>query len=256
MSEENIAAGDGGDGQQQQAKTFLAPEEYERRLESQGRDLRIQRQQIRELQTAIESKGAQPQTKAEREAMPNEDEDPIAFIKYAKKRIQEWDANETQAQEQQRVQNEQHNQQAQIARRMEEFEGDFRADHPDYDKAAAHFRTTLGEELQEAGFSGQELNGQLTLNLINIVSRAIRANKDPAKVLYDLAKKRGFGSTSEKDPKLETIAKAQAAGKSLSQGGNRGGDGEVTYEFVNSLPRGKERDDAFKKLRAQERKRA
>jgi len=256
MSEEATETVIEGGETNTQAKTFLPPEEYERRLESQGRDLRLQRQQIRELQAAIENKGAQPQTKAEREAMPNEDEDPIAFIKYAKKRILEWDANETQAEEQVRRQNEQHAQQAQIARRMEEFESDFRADHPDYDKAAAHFRVTLGEELKEAGFSGDELNGKLTLDLISIVSRAIRAGKDPAKVLYDLAKKRGFGTSNDKDPKLETIAKAQAAGKSLSTAGGRGGDGEVTYEYVNSLPRGKERDEAFKKLRAQERKRA
>jgi hypothetical protein len=59
-AEDNAPAADAdgvGEGQesQAQAKARLSPDEYERRLQSQGRDLREQRRQIRELSERIAS---------------------------------------------------------------------------------------------------------------------------------------------------------------------------------------------------------
>lgn len=242
------------EGQGNAPRGQLPPEEYEKRIQAQARDLRAQRAEIRNLRQMIESKGAEPQTKQERAAEPDLETDPIAWMKYARERLNAFDAAEREEQERQRQANAQQAQVQQISRQMEEFESDFRLDHPDYNDAAAHYRKVRAEELEEEGVSKAEVGSHLVQELVGVVARAIRAGKDPAQVVYALAKKRGFGvDASEK--KLQTIERAQSQGKSLSQGGGRSGDGELTYEYVSSL-KGQEFRDAMKRLKAQEKRRA
>ena len=237
------------------AKTPLSPDEYERRLQAQGRDLRDQRRQIRELNERLNTAGAQPQTKTERAAEPDLEADPIAWMKYAKTRLAEFD---TQAENESRRDREQRAQQAQlqqISQKMTESEADFADDHADYFDAAAHFRKAREEELLEEGTSRAQLGAALQMDLANIVNRAIQAGKDPAQVIYSLAKRRGFGGVDASDKKLTTIARAQAAGKSLSLGGGSQGGQDLTYEYVSTLS-GQALLDAKAKLRAQEKRRA
>ena len=138
---------------------------------------------------------------------------------------------------------------AQIGKRMDEYERDFREDHADYDEAVAHFRKVRQDELSESGVSGSELGDALRQDLVSVVARAIRAGKDPAEVFYKLAKNRGFG-VDKPDKKLETIERAAQAGRSLSTSSTRTGDGELTFEYVSSL-KGKAFTEAFAKLKAQ-----
>lgn len=236
------------------ARGRLSPEEYEKRLDAQKRDLREQRGRIRSLEEMIRMKGAEPVTRAEKAAEPNIDEDPIAWMKYAKTRLEGFDAERTADEERTKREQAQSGEVAQIAQRMQEFEKDYRDDHPDYDDAVAHFRKVRTEELGDEGVSGAEMNNALVQELVSIVARAVRAGKDPADVIYKLSKKRGFGVDGS-TKKLQTIERAQQAGKSLSQAGGRQGDGELTYEYVSSL-KGEEFRKAFQKLRAQEKRRA
>jgi hypothetical protein len=254
MSDESAVANEtGATATETPVRAPLSAEEYERRLQAQGRDLREQRAQIRQLTAAMESKGAEPQTRAEKAAEPDIDADPIAWMRYAKGRLEGFDQERTQQEAQERQSQQQVAAISAIASQMSDYERDFRSDNPDYDKAAAHYRNARAEELLEEGTPQGNINEALRMELINVVARAIRGGKDPADVVYKLAKKRGFGvDGSEK--KLQTLEKAQAAGKSLSGSGGRSGDGEITIEYVNSLS-GKEFTEARMKLRAQERKR-
>ena len=234
-------------------KEPLSPEELAKRYDAARRDLREQRQEIRALREMITMKTADnPQAMREatkRAPKPSIDEDPIAYMKWADGIIADIDAADEQKARAEQQANEQNGQIQQIARRMQEYEKDFRDDHPDYDQAAEHYRKMRAEELADEGVSGHEVGQALVSELVSVVARAIRAGKDPAQVVYSLAKKRGFGVDGS-SKKLQTIERAQQAGKSLSQTGGRGGDGELTIEYVNTL-KGKAFTDGVAKLKAQ-----
>lgn len=230
-------------------KAPLSPEEYERRLQAQGRDLREQRSEIRTLREMIQMR---PQLAAEikaDQAEPDMDQDPIAWMKYAKGELDAFKTERKQSDQSAKQQAEQQAGMAQIARRMDDYERDFREEHPDYNDAATHFRTVRTEELAESGVAPSEMAAALQRDLVEVVARAIRANKDPAEVVYKLAKNRGFGVDAS-TKKLQTIERAANAGKSLSQASGRTGDGELTFEFVAGL-RGKDLREGYQKLRAQ-----
>lgn len=250
-------AGGEGEGQEVQARQPLAPEEYERRLSAATRDMREQRREIANLREMVQMRATPAEQRQTRMEEPPAD-DPLATIEYLKTRLKGYDEQfDAQAKAEEEAQKRQGAQQ-QIARQMQEYERDFRSDHPDYDKAVEHFRKVRAEELAEEGLGGQDLNNALVEGLVSAVARAIRAGKDPAEVVYKLAKNRGFGVDGD-TKKLQTITRAQEAGKSLSNAGGRTGDGELTFDYVSSL-KGKEFSEAFAKLKAQakaaERKRA
>jgi hypothetical protein len=231
------------------AKAPLAPEEMERRLSAATRDMREYRREIAGLREMIQMRPQLAQEIRADDAEPDLEVDPIAWMKYAKKELDTYKGNARQQEANDKAANERNAAQSQIARQMNDYERDFRVDHPDYDKAVAHFRTVRAEELAEEGLTGQDLNNALVEGLVSAVARAIRAGKDPAEVVYKLAKNRGFGVDPD-TKKLQTIERASAAGKSLSQGGGRTGDGELTFEYVSSL-KGNAFSEAFAKLRAQ-----
>lgn len=233
------------------AREPLAPDELERRYRAATRDLREQRREIASLREMIQ---ARPAVAAAIEADDNEpdmDADPIGWMKYAKRYMDMTKSERAAAEKASKEQAANQQAMAQIGKRMDEYERDFREDNPDYDKAVAHFRKVREEELSESGVTAGELGDALRQDLVSVVARAIRAGKDPAEVVYKLAKNRGFG-VDKRDPKLETIERAANAGKSLSQGSTRTGDGELTYEYVSTL-KGKAFTEAWQKLRSQQR---
>lgn len=179
-----------------------------------------------------------------------DDEDPIgdlSSVKAIAKAMLERDRRE--AEEQSRAQQQQQHF-AKLSRDMAEAEDDFRAEHPDYDDAMKHFKTSLLGELEDEGFSGQELKREFESKLITLVDRALSNGRDPAQIVYNRAKKYGFAS-SEVDAatkKLQTIGKAQSAGRTPVNSGTKA---DLTLESVNKL-QGAAFDKAFEALRKQQ----
>ena len=232
------------------AREPLPYEEMEKRYRALGRDVAAQRREIRDLREAL-TRPLTAQQEAKLEDGPDPDVDPIGAIKYGLNYMKQVQAEQAQAEKQNQANQQQQAQLAQIQRQMEDYEADFRADHDDYDKAAAHFRDERTKELREQGVSESELGNQLRLDLMTTIARAIRAKKDPADIIYKLAKNRGFGGVDAGDKKLDTIAKAATAGKSLSSAGGGGrATGELTVEYVNTL-KGQAFLDGVKRLREQ-----
>jgi hypothetical protein len=231
------------------AKQPLTPEEYDRRLGAATRDLREQRREIAALREAIQMR---PQLNAEIKAdtsEPDMDADPIGWMKYAKGELDAFKKERAEADKQAKAEQEQHAQLAQLGKRMDEYESEFREDHADYNDAVQFFQKARIAELKDEGVTDGEMTRALQQSFSTIVARAINSGKDPAEVVYKLAKNRGFG-VDKPDKKLETIERAAQAGRSLSQGSTRTGDGELTFEYVSSL-KGKEFTEAFARLKAQ-----
>ena len=179
-----------------------------------------------------------------------DDEDPIgdlSSVKAIAKAMLERDRRETE--EQAKAQQQQQHF-AKLSRDMAEAEDDFRADHPDYDDAMKHFKTSLLGELEDEGFSGQELKREFESKLITLVDRALSNGRDPAQIVYNRAKKYGFAS-SEVDAatkKLQAIGRSNGASKAPASSGAKA---ELTIEAVNKLS-GAAFDKAVEALRRQQ----
>lgn len=183
--------------------------------------------------------------------LPAVDQDPLANIEAMRKLAERMAAQQQQTQ----AQTAQQAQFQAINSQVQSFEADFRADNPDYDQAAAHFRASRQAELKEMGYSGEELVAVLTNDLVGLALRTMKAGKDPAEVVYSLAKKRGFGAETSKpvDNKpnpLQAIERGQKAAKSLSAVGSKSGDGELNVEALMKLE-GAAFDAAREKLKQQ-----
>ena len=179
-----------------------------------------------------------------------DDEDPIgdlSSVKAIAKAMLERDRRE--AEEQAKAQQQQQHF-AKLSRDMAEAEDDFRAEHPDYDDAMKHFKTSLLGELEDEGFSGQELKREFESKLITLVDRALSNGRDPAQIVYNRAKKYGFAS-SEVDAatkKLQAIGRSNGASKAPTSSGAKA---ELTIEAVNKL-NGAAFDKAVEALRRQQ----
>jgi hypothetical protein len=238
------------------------------RLEKLARDkdgmARAERQKRRDAEAraaaletrlaALESKNT-PSDDIDFASLPAVDQDPLANIEAMRKLAERMAKQQQEGQQQ----TEQQRQFQTLNTQLQSYEADFRADNPDYDAAAAHFRQSRQQELEEMGYSGDELMTTLTNDLVGLALRTMKAGKDPAEVVYNLAKKRGFGGeTSKEQPKpvdnkpnpLQAIERGQKAAKSLSAVGSKSGDGELSVEAVMKLE-GAAFDQAREKLKRQ-----
>jgi hypothetical protein len=132
---------------------------------------------------------------------------------------------------------------------MSAFEQDFADEHPDYYKAAAFYRSERTAELEDLGYVGARLTQKLAEDLFGLTLDVMRGGRDPAEVVYGLAKKRGFASG--RDAANAKLQKLQQAGSSASTPRGRGVDNGLSWTEVAKL-KGEARDKAFAKLRARE----
>lgn len=207
---------------------------------------------------ALEGRGRGNDDDIDLSAIPDVETDPIGNIEALRKIALKLTQREQETQRQTQAQTAQQRQFQQINTRMQEYEADFIETNPDYNDAAKHFREARILELQEQGYDGDELTKALTAELVGLVARSLQSGKDPAEVVYRLAKNRGFGASAGKtdlapldkaNKKLETIDRGQKASRSLSGMSGKMGDGELSAESVTKLE-GAAFDAAFAKLRA------
>jgi hypothetical protein len=237
QDETGVEAGaDGTEGTeegQEQARDVQDPDKLAKQVVDTGRALKEARRTTRELKQQMEEVQAKLEAAERRQvqapaqtqapaAMPDPNVDPIGALEWMKGHFEQQDAaQKTQAQRHADQQASQRQTQA-LAQRMNDYEADFKEDHPDYTDAAEHLKTTRLDELKEAGFTGDDLNRALAQDMFSIVTRAMQAGKDPAEVVYNLAKRRGYG-VDKNATKLQTIAKGQQAARSMPSGGRPSG---------------------------------
>lgn len=215
-------------------------EETKRRIELEER--------LDVLETA--TRNARPKVEDE---IPDELEDPIAAIAALKKLILDKDKVERESQTRTQIQSKEQRAAQEFGRRMADLENEFRESAADYDDAAKHFAESLRTELLDTGTSEEELDTEFGKELVKIARRAEAAGKNPAEVIYNLAKKRGFG-LDKANRKLDKLAEGQKSGRSIGSAPSAAPRGEISWTAVAAMPRGEQRDKAFAKLREQARR--
>ena len=234
-------------------KEGLAAKERAKRREAE--------RQVRELNerlTRLETR-AKPASEAEEDdllsainALRDDDEDPITDLGQMKKAMKAFIRQQSQDTEAESKANAERQRIQTLARVMDEAEADFADEHPDYKDAVEHFKKARREEFEDMGYSGQALEMELGKDFLGLVQRVVSSGGDPAQVVYNLAKKRGFQSgKAAAETKLKEIARAAEAGKGAT--GGPSGENRLTPEAVNKL-KGAAYDAAWEKLRQQERR--
>lgn len=220
---------------------------------------RAAEQQVRELNermARLEATAAKP--KADDEdllaviaGLRDDDDDPITDLAQVKRALKLFQAQQAREDEQSNASTAQQREFMRLASSMAEAEADFEDDHPDYKQAQEHFKAARRGEFEDMGYAGQELEAELAKDLIGLVRRAVSGGRDPAEVVYNLAKKRGFQSgKAQTDAKLKEIA---AAAQARTPAGGGRGENRLTPDSVNKL-KGAAYDAAWAKLRDQERR--
>lgn len=241
-------------------KPPLPPEEIEKRWRQTQASRNAERtkrqaaeQRASELETRLadlESK-VTPQQAAER---PDPTEDPIGYMEWLSARL---DAEEqVKAQEQQQTQAQQQRAEAvkQVIGKAQEYETDFRELNPDYDKAADHLYAAKKAEYLDGGYDDAEAHSMVMAEFLTRADRAMKAGKDPAEIVYNLAKRTGYANEgppkaqTDAEAKLRRIAEGQKAASPLANAGGRGGD-DLDMDSISQLD-GAAFDKAFDKMMA------
>lgn len=100
----------------------------------------------------------------------------------------------------------------------------FTKDAPDFSDAYNFLLGNRQKELGLMGFTPAEVQAQLRAEEKLIVTRAYDGEKNPAEVIYSLAKERGYKSTGSSKKSVEDIDKGLKASKTLGSGGAKAGD--------------------------------
>lgn len=233
----------------------LPPEEVARRLEDQKRATRAERVKRQELETTLKtvqarldelSAGRGQQQGPDLGERPNPTEDPIGYLEYVEAMIAAQAETQAQTQQQQEAQQRAQQETQAVVSRVAEYENDFRETTPDYDAAVEHLYAAKKAEYTDTGYDDAEAHNMVMAEFLTRSKRAFAAGKDPAEIVYTLAKRAGYAPKGGAD-KLAAIERGQRATSPLASTGARA-SGELTVESVGNL-RGAAFDTAFAKLR-------
>lgn len=208
--------------------------EREERKKAQARAELLEKRTniILERLMAQQSAPQQQQQKPPEVVIPDKDEDPAGWVaatmqQMAKKletyeqRDQQQAQAQTQAQQRQEVINT-------IINQAVPLEKEFSAVTPDYNDASEFLQASRAAEYEALGWTQQQIQNQINQDKLTIAAAALDGGKNPAEVVYNLAKLRGYvkkGSPAKQQQQslsaTERLAALRAGteqGQSLSQG--------------------------------------
>lgn len=169
--------------------------------------------------------GGQQQV-AEEDAIPDVNEDPVGHIvgilKKQAKMIDQLSAGSQQQTQEQHTTNLVRNLQSSAT----EMEQEFMEEHDDYNDASAFLQSSRHEELKELGFNLNERRATIAQEALAIAARSMQQGRNPAEVVYNMAKKRGFArkapttTVDEGKKKILAVRKGQEQESPLRGRGN------------------------------------
>lgn len=179
------------------------------------RNLQEAQQRVAELE--LQARAAQKPTTVD--AGPDPATDPLGALMHQLGQVQ---AKISELQSQQVAQQTQQTQLTafqQFQNNVQALRNQFAAATPDFDAAYAHVRNARIADLQAFGLSQAKINETIFREEVTLAENAINSGKNPAAVIYDMAKRHGYAAApaAPQAPaaKLEAIAAAQAAAKNL-----------------------------------------
>jgi hypothetical protein len=253
----------------------LTPEQLEDRYNNQKVALAEERRERRALAKrleALERGETREREPAPRKAPVVEEEidpdiDPIGAVKQMRAKIKAYEAVQAQEDQTDAERAAEDRKMAAVERELEEHEADFAEENPDYAHAAKHYAASRARELLSFELTAAQVGRFLRKEFATLAETAIGKGKNPAAVVYELAKGRGYvkggkpaGEGGQEKAKAgrdrvgELIRGAKAANP-LGGGGGRPADGldAATVANINIRdPKGAEAfDKAWERMEAE-----
>jgi len=266
------AADDGEEAPQQaQARAPLPVEELQKRYDNSRTALQEERRARRDLERRVAAfeagQGGQQQQRreADPEAEIDPEVDPLGALKQMRGKVAAYEAAQRQEDQTAAERQAQERTFARVEAQLADHEADFREDHPDYDEAAKHYSTARAQELAAFGLAPPQIVAVLREEFTKLAQTAINARKNPAAVVYEMAKGRGYGAKGGQSQapaergadgrfkpapaggKLDTVANGQRATSPLGRAGGRPNPGLDARTIGSINIRDKKGGEAFDK---------
>lgn len=191
----------------------LAEERERRRIaEEKGRQLELNQARLDERLKLIDEKINPP---AQPREIPDPDKDALGALKANTEEIKAFrDFQNRQVQERQQILYAQD-----VVSRASAQEAEFMKKNPDYGEASVFLKKSRAEEMAHLGMSPLQIQQTLTAEAMQLADSALKQGKDPAALVYDIAKSRGYAKAAAQNvtdaEKLARIAEGQRANTSL-----------------------------------------
>lgn len=217
------------DGQQRQSMVphQALHEERERRKQAEQREREsAERQRLLEERTNIILQRMGQQQPQDQQAapvqIPDLDKDPVGHFA-ARNRVLEQQVQELLTREQQRSQQgQQMSQLQQIQSRAQVVEQEFMQRTPDYSEATNFLATARHKELELMGYADPAVRHSIIQNEARqIAIGAFQNGQNPAEIVYNLAKHRGFTTKAASQSGQQQQTPAQPSQPNLEQGQQR-----------------------------------
>jgi len=202
-------------------------------LHSEREKRKALEKQFAELQAQVESLKAPKEPEPEMQ-VPDPILDPDGFKRWAvdqaKQQQQQFQQFETKRPEEARMQ--------QMVQAAAKAEQDFAAKTPDYMNAVNYMAENRKAELAAYGYSPEQAEAILANDANTIVSNALASGRNPAEVLYQAARLRGYGLATPAQPqqapadRMKALSAAQANTASLAAASGPSNEGGYKVEML------------------------
>lgn len=184
---------------------------------------------------APEAPAAQPQT----DGIPDPETDPIAAIKYATEQARQLAEDRART----KAEREQADETQRFVAKYQQDAQSYVEKAPDFFDAYNHLKADRLKELVVMGLSDAQARAQLVNEEFQVAQLAYQKGRNPAEVLYEAAKLRGYAKAAAKqaatepsvEDRLAAVEAGQNANKSLSATGGKSGGAEVSANDILSM---------------------
>ena len=197
-------------------------------------ELKATRHQVEELSRQIEA--LKP-----KEPVVSIDEDPVGYLEKQGKLTQE----KIEALAKQMQDSNAETRVDQLRRHIDGLEKEFAGKNPDYLVALEHLKTSRLAQHTLIGVPEAEARKAIADELTWAVQNALKSNKNPAEVVYNLAKSMGYSkkeSNTVATQTLKELARAQQNNRTLAELPGETGKDEMDVDAANAM-----NDDEFDK---------
>lgn len=230
---------------QQRDKRFV-PLQALQEERAEKKQLREELRQYREWQAQLTQR-LQQMPVQQQAPMPDPETRPLDYINHVLSNMQASTAELQQWREQQERTAQQRLSEQRLMDWAESQGQAFSKEQPDYADARRHALDARDRELKALGYSSAERAAILRLNEMEVANSAFQQGRNPAELVWDYARARGFAPKARNDGASKIAAGMQAAGGKLNQGGTAG-DGDLSAKDLVGISDPDEFEKAWKRV--------
>jgi hypothetical protein len=219
---------------------------------AEKKQMREELRQYREWQAQLAQR-LQQMPAAQPPQAPDPQTRPLDYINHVLGNMQDPTAELQQWRQQQEAAAQQHAAVRQYASWASAQEQEFAKREPEYHEAYRYAADARDQELQALGYSDPTSRANiLRMNTAEIISNAMQQGRNPAELVWEYARARGFTSKGARkggnaEAQAKIAAGLQAAGGKLNQGG-ASSEGEMTAKDLSNISDPEEFEQAWKKI--------